>query len=282
MKKDKLLLTDIAVVGDYVEFDQIDDTSGVIFAVDPRKNYISRKAPKIKGSTLRGERLEQVIAANIDQIFIICSFGVPPFNNKALDRFLVIAESSNIHPVIVFNKLDLVEIPEEPELWADLYTGLGYELYAVSALTGEGIDELRKGFTGKKSLFWGHSGVGKSSLINALFPELNLATGDVSAFSQRGKHTTVIVNMNRIDNDTFLIDTPGIREIAPFGIQKDDLSHYFIEFADHLQKCKYKPCTHLHEPGCGVIEAVEREEISPERYDSYLRLLDNIEEDMVY
>lgn len=282
MKKDKLLLTDIAVVGDYVEFDLIDDTSGVIFAVDSRKNYISRKAPKIKGSTLRGERLEQVIAANIDQIFIICSFGVPPFNNKALDRFLVIAESSNIHPVIVFNKLDLVEIPEEPELWADLYTGLGYELYAVSALTGEGIAELRKGFTGKKSLFWGHSGVGKSSLINALFPELNLATGDVSAFSQRGKHTTVIVNMNRIDNDTFLIDTPGIREIAPFGIQKDDLSHYFIEFADHLQKCKYKPCTHLHEPGCGVIEAVEREEISPERYDSYLRLLDNIEEDMVY
>lgn len=282
MKKDKLLLTDIAVVGDYVEFDKIDETSGVIFSVDSRRNYISRKAPKIKGSTLRGERLEQIIAANIDQIFIICSFGVPPFNNKALDRFLVIAESSNIHPVIVFNKMDLVDIPEEPELWGELYTGLGYDLFPVSAITGEGIDELRKGFIGKKSLFWGHSGVGKSSLINALFPELSLATGAVSAFSQRGKHTTVIVNMNRIDKDTFLIDTPGIREIAPFGIQKDDLSHYFVEFADHLQNCKYKPCTHHHEPGCEVMEAVEHGEISPERYDSYLRLLDNIEEDMVY
>ncbi len=277
-----MLNTDIAVVGDTVEFDLIDGGEGVIHAVHTRKNFISRKAPKIKGASARGERLEQVIASNIDRLFIVGSFGTPPFNNRVIDRFIVIAESSDIQPVLVFNKIDLVEIPEELELWEELYTRLGYLVFKVSATTGTGIDELRAEVMGKKSMFWGHSGVGKSSILNALFPGLDLATGDVSLYSQKGKHTTVIVNMNRIDSSTFLVDTPGIREIAPFGIKKEDLAHYFVDLADYLQDCKYKPCTHHHEPGCAVIEAVENDEISVDRYESYLRLLDNIEEDMIY
>lgn len=282
LKRGKLLNTDVAVVGDTVDFDLIDGGEGVIHAVHTRKNFISRKAPKIKGASARGERLEQVIASNIDRLFIVGSFGSPPFNNRVVDRFLVIAESSDIQPVLVFNKTDLVEIPEELELWEELYTGLGYQVFKVSATQGFGIKELRAEVMGKKSLFWGHSGVGKSSILNALFPGLELATGDVSLYSQRGKHTTVIVNMNRINSNTFLVDTPGIREIAPFGIKKEDLAHYFVDLAGHLQGCKYKPCTHQHEPGCAVIEAVENEEISVDRYESYLRLLMNIEEDMVY
>jgi len=282
LKRGKLLNTDVAVVGDTVDFDLIDGGEGVIHAVHTRKNFISRKAPKIKGASARGERLEQVIASNIDRLFIVGSFGSPPFNNRVVDRFLVIAESSDIQPVLVFNKTDLVEIPEELELWEELYTGLGYQVFKVSATQGFGIKELRAEVMGKKSLFWGHSGVGKSSILNALFPGLELATGDVSLYSQRGKHTTVIVNMNRINSNTFLVDTPGIREIAPFGIKKEDLAHYFVDLAGHLQGCKYKPCTHQHEPGCAVIDAVENEEISVDRYESYLRLLMNIEEDMVY
>ncbi len=282
LKRGKLLNTDVAVVGDTVDFDLIDGGEGVIHAVHTRKNFISRKAPKIKGASARGERLEQVIASNIDRLFIVGSFGSPPFNNRVVDRFLVIAESSDIQPVLVFNKTDLVEIPEELELWEELYTGLGYQVFKVSATQGSGIKELRAEVMGKKSLFWGHSGVGKSSILNALFPGLELATGDVSLYSQRGKHTTVIVNMNRINSNTFLVDTPGIREIAPFGIKKEDLAHYFVDLAGHLQGCKYKPCTHQHEPGCAVIDAVENEEISVDRYESYLRLLMNIEEDMVY
>lgn len=274
--------TDIAVVGDTVDFDLIDGGEGVIHAVHPRKNFISRKAPRIKGASARGERLEQVIASNIDRLFIVGSFGTPPFNNRVIDRFLVIAESSNIQPVLVFNKTDLVEMPEEQELWEELYAGLGYQVFMVSATEGTGIRDLRNEVMGKKSMFWGHSGVGKSSILNALFPDLDLATGGVSLYSQKGKHTTVIVNMNRIDSTTFLVDTPGIREIAPFGIRKEDLAHYFVDLADHLQDCKYKPCTHQHEPGCAVIEAVENEEVSVDRYESYLRLLENIEEDMIY
>lgn len=282
IKRGKMLNTDVAVVGDMVDFDMIDGGEGVIHNVHSRNNFISRKAPKIKGASLRGERLEQVIASNIDRLFIVGSFGTPPFNNRVVDRFIVIAESSNIHPVLVFNKTDLVEIPEEAVFWTSLYTGLGYEVFPVSATEGTGIAELRNEVMGKRSMFWGHSGVGKSSILNALFPDLKLATGEVSLYSQKGKHTTVIVNMNRIDGSTYLIDTPGIREIAPFGLKKEDLAHYFTELADYLQDCKYKPCTHHHEPGCAVITAVENEEISVERYESYLRLLENIEEDMVY
>lgn len=149
-----------------------------------------------------------------------------------------------------------------------------------SIITGEGIEEISEVIWQKKNLFWGHSGVGKSSILNKLYPELNLKVGEISSYSQKGTHTTVTSEMFWVDDDTYIIDTPGIREIDPYGIKKEDLSHYFLEFNKYLNECRFNTCTHHHEPGCAVIEAVENNKISMERYDSYLRILDSIEEDM--
>ncbi|MBZ0201370.1 MAG: ribosome small subunit-dependent GTPase A [Ignavibacteriaceae bacterium] len=279
LKKDKLYTTDIAAVGDCVEFDINKDGSGVIHTINPRKNYLSRKSPRIKGASYRGERLEQIIAANIDNLFIVSSILEPHFNNKVVDRFIVAGESSKLTVNIIINKKDLDD-DELVELWQSLYTGIGYNAIATSVKTGEAIGQIIKMLSGKKSLFWGQSGVGKSSLLNFLFPHLELETGEISSYSDKGTHTTVTSVMHKVDENTFIIDTPGVREIDPFGIRKEDLGHYFIEFNDFMTECRFNTCTHHHEPGCSVIEAVDAGKISLERYDSYLRVLDTIEEDI--
>jgi len=281
LKKEKLFKTDIAVVGDRVEFDINEDKTGVIHKIEKRKNYLSRKAPKIKGAGYRGERLEQVIAANIDNLFIISSVSQPEFNNKVIDRFLVIAESSNINPYIIINKID-IDNNNSIEYWENLYKLIGYEVLKTTIYEDNRTDELKELIKNKRSLFWGQSGVGKSSLLNEMYPDIDLETGDISNYTDKGKHTTVTSIMLEIDPETFIIDTPGIREIDPFGIRKQDLSHYFIEFYQFSIDCKFNTCTHYHEPGCKVIEAVENGQISAERYDSYLRILDTIEEDIVF
>lgn len=281
LKKDKLYKTDIAVVGDFVEFDFNQDKTGVIHSIEQRKNYLSRKAPKTKGAGYRGERLEQIVAANIDNLFIISSIALPEFNNKVVDRFLVAAESSNINSIIVINKLDLDKNNFSNE-WADFYKKIGYDVLCTSALTNQNISQLKDLIRGKKNLFWGQSGVGKSSLINKIYPELDLNVGEISNYNDKGTHTTVTSIMIEVEKDTFLIDTPGLREIAPYGIKKEDLGHYFIEFSGYASECKFNTCIHLHEPGCKVVKAVEEEKISIERYDSYLRILDTIEEKIVF
>ncbi len=266
-------------MGDIVNYLLNQDGSGVIESVDKRKNYISRKAPKIKGSLQRGERLEQIVAANIDNLVIVTSIRQPEFNNKMLDRLLVAAESSHINIIPIINKIDLDE-NDESVFWQDLYKNIGYDLYRISVKEGKGIDKLLKTISGKKSLFWGPSGVGKSSLLNKLFPHLELKVGEISDWSNKGKHTTVTSVMNRIDESTFVIDTPGMRELEPYGIRKEDLSHYFIDFQSYINHCKFNTCTHHHEPNCAIISAVENEEISEFRYESYLNMLNNIEDDM--
>lgn len=281
LKKDKLYAMDMAVVGDFVEFQMNQDGSGVIYKIDKRKNYLSRKAPKIKGASYRGERLEQIIASNIDNFFIVVSVDNPPFNNKALDRFLVAGESSHLTTKIVINKSDLDPNNLMNE-WISLYKNIGYSVFLTSTKNGEGIDSLRENLKEKKNLFWGHSGVGKSSLLNKLYPGLDLQIGKISAMTDRGTHTTVTSVMIKTDDNTFVIDTPGIREIDPYGIRKEDVSHFFPEFSDYNDDCRFNTCTHHHEPGCAVIEAVENEKISPERYGSYLRIIDTIEEDIVF
>jgi len=258
-----------------------EDGSGVIFKVLERSNSLSRKVPKIKGASYRGERLEQIIAANIDTLYVVSSTSNPPFNNKTIDRFLVAAESARIDVNLVINKTDLAET-EFINDWIRLYSEIGYKVFPASAKTGEGINEIKESLHSKRNLFWGQSGVGKSSLLNILFPGLNLATGEISTFTDRGTHTTVTSVMIKTSDDTFIIDTPGVREIDPFGVKKEDLGHYFIEFSDFIPGCRFNTCTHQHEPGCAVIEAVENEEISVERYDSYLRILDTIEDDIIY
>lgn len=271
--------TDVAVVGDLVQYEMNKDGTGVINKIMERKNYLSRKAPRFKGASYRGERLEQVIAANIDNVFIVASVKEPDFNYKSVDRFLVACESSHLKICIIINKTDLID-DENYDLWRDLYASIGYEVIFTSVISGEGIEEVADLIPGNKNLFWGHSGVGKSSILNELYPELNLKVGEVSSYSQKGIHTTVTSTMIYVGNNTYIIDTPGIREIDPYGIRKEDLSHYFIEFNKYFKDCRFNTCTHHHEPGCAVIEAVEKEEVSMERYDSYLRILDSIEEDL--
>lgn len=281
LKKEKLFHTDIAVVGDAVEFEVTGEGTGVIEKIDKRKNYLSRKAPKQKGASYRGERLEQIVASNIDNFFIITSAQSPPFNNKTLDRFLVAGESSNLEPMIILNKVDLVE-EEMVDYWRKIYEQAGYKFFSTSVLENSGIYNLKHFLRGKINLFWGQSGVGKSSLLNKIYPQLKLEVGEISKSWGRGKHTTVTVSMERISENTFIIDTPGIREIDPFGIKKEDLYHYFKEFIPFAAKCRYPRCSHEHEPECGIADAVEKNFISAERYDSYLRLLNTIEEDIVF
>ncbi|MFZ0452702.1 MAG: ribosome small subunit-dependent GTPase A [Ignavibacteriaceae bacterium] len=264
-----------------VNYDLNDDGTGVITEIRERNNYLSRKAPKIKGASYRGERLEQIIAANIDQLFIISSFTKPPFNNKVIDRFMVSGESSHISVILVINKTDL-DKNNYIDDWAELYSRIGYKTIKTSAITGEGLEQIKNLLPGKKSLFWGQSGVGKSSIINKIFPDLNLNIGNISTYTDKGKHTTVTTNMLNVGENTFIIDTPGIREIDPFGIKKEDLGHYFLDFTDYIYYCRFNTCTHFHEPGCAVIEAVKNSKISEYRYDSYLRILETIEEDIIF
>jgi ribosome biogenesis GTPase len=264
-----------------VEYNLNEDGTGVIHKILPRKNYISRKAPKIKGASYRGERLEQVGIANIDQMFIVSSFVNPLFNNKVIDRFLVTAESSGCEVIIILNKIDL-DSDNDIEPWLNLYSDIGYKVIPVSAKTAFNIEKIKELLPGKKSFFWGQSGVGKSSILNSIFPGLNLATNTISASTSKGKHTTVTTLMVKVEKDTFVVDTPGIREIDPYGIRKEDLGHYFKEFKEYINECKFNTCTHKHEPGCAVIEAVEEGRISEVRYDSYLRMLETVEEDILF
>jgi ribosome biogenesis GTPase len=277
LKKDKQYLTDIVAVGDYVDYELNADGTGVINNIEARTNYLSRKVPKIRGSGFKGERLEQIVASNIDNFFIVSSVANPPFNYKTLDRILVAGESSGLNINIIINKADLDE--NFIGFWKKLYKKIGYNVFMTSAVSNEGVDKLKKQLLGKKNLFFGQSGVGKSSLINKMYSELNLKTGIISGFTDRGTHTTVTSVMIKIDPNTYVIDTPGIREIAPYGVLKQDLSHYFIEFLEFQKNCKFNTCTHSHEPGCAVNEAVQNGEITAERYDSYLRILETIEEE---
>lgn len=281
LKQNKQYVLDIATIGDRIKFTINQDGTGVINEILERKNHFSRKAIKLKGTSGRGERLEQIFAANIDNIIIITSVNYPKFNNRFLDRILVAAESSKINASIVINKTDL-EGSEQIEEWSELYSDIGYQVHLTSVTKNEGLFELESSFEGEVNLFCGTSGVGKSSILNSLYPTLDLKVGDISIASQRGRHTTVSAILQHMDKNTVVIDTPGIREFAPYGIEKQDLAHYFIEFLPFVNNCKFNTCTHLHEPGCAVVKAVEEDEIDIQRYYSYLNLLETIEDDVVY
>ena len=193
----------------------------------------------------------------------------------------MVGESAKLNCFIVINKEDLDQENLLSE-WEELYSTIGYKVIRTSAKTNIGMDKLKKLFKEKKNILWGQSGVGKSSLLNKIYPDLNLKTKLVSTFNEKGTHSTVTSTMFKVDKNTFVIDTPGIREIEPYGIRKEDLGHYFREFLPYIKNCKFNTCTHFHEPECAVIRAVEEEEISPERYDSYLKLLDTIEQDIIF
>lgn len=279
LKRDKQYILDIVCVGDILDIEINDDGTGFIKEILDRKNYFSRKAPKIKGASFRGERLEQLIAVNIDNLIIINSIHKPKFNNRLLDRIISSGESSHVQIIIVINKVDL-DAEGDSGYWMEMYENIGYKVFITSKLNTDTIKPLLDELYGHVSLFCGRSGVGKSTILNMIDPNLNLKIGEISESTSKGTHTTVTALMEKVDTDTYVIDTPGIREFDPYGISKENLGHYYIDFVKHLRNCKFNTCIHHHEPGCAVIDAVKKGDIIVERYESYLNLLDTVEEDM--
>ena len=244
--------------------------SGVITQLHPRKNYISRRSVNLSKQT-------QIIGANLDVSLLVITLASPPTSTGFIDRFLVTAEAYDIPASLVVNKLDLfseqgVEILAD---YMDLYEGLGYTCYAVSALQGDQVDELKAALKDKITLVSGHSGVGKSTLINQLVPGLALKTGDISDWSDKVKHTTTFAEMIDLPFGGKLIDTPGIRELGVVDIEPQELSHYFPEMRELMNRCRFHNCRHVNEPGCAVLQAVTQGAIAPSRYDSYLSIFVN-------
>lgn len=268
--------TNPIAVGDHVTFQMLDDGTGLITDVAERRNCIIRRATKLSKQT-------HVIAANIDQLCLIATLGFPRTSTGFIDRLLLTAEAYHIPAVVIFNKCDLYD----EELWQlhngikEIYTQVGYPVYEVSALTGQGVDAIRELIAGKVSLFCGHSGVGKSALLNAIDPSLQLRTGAVSDWSLKGRHTTTFAEMFPVNCQlpTYLIDTPGIKEFGVVDFIPEEISHFFPEMKSCLQDCHFANCTHRHEPQCAVKTAVENGEISAERYQNYLNIIDSIESD---
>ena len=260
--------TNPLAVGDIVDFDmEPEQETGVIINLQQRKNYIIRKSINLS-------KQGQIIAANLDQAFLVVTLASPRTSLGFIDRFLVTAEAYDIPASLVFNKLDLFS-EEGLEVLADyksVYEKVGYPCYEVSALEGTNIALVQDLLKDKKTLFSGHSGVGKSSLINALLPDLELRTNQVSDWSDKGMHTTTFAEMFELPQGGFIIDTPGIRELGVIDIEKNELNHFFPEMRARMNDCRFNNCRHINEPGCAVLEALEEGEIELSRYESYLSI----------
>lgn len=245
------------------------ENPAAITAVTPRRNYIIRKSTNLS-------RQSHIIAANLDRAFIIATIDYPEIKLPFLDRILVTCEVYNVPVTIVLNKVDLYRESHAEMLAAfhEIYEGAGYPVMEVSALTGEGIDSLREACDGHVSLFSGVSGVGKSSLIKALDPSLDPKVGEISEVHVQGKHTTTFYEMYSLASGGFIVDTPGLRGFGLVDLKKEEIALYFPEMLKASEGCRFTPCTHTHEPGCAVKEAVEAGEISYDRYSSYLGMLD--------
>lgn len=265
--------TNPIAVGDQVLYVIQEDGTGLISEVCDRRNYIVRRATKLSKQT-------HVIASNIDQLCIVATLGFPRTSTGFIDRLLVTAEAYHIPARIVFNKVDLYD----DELWQihkelkSIYLHAGYPVHEVSALEGTGVDDLRLLMQGKTSLFSGHSGVGKSALLNALDPSLNLRVGEVSDWSLKGKHTTTFAELHPFAGG-YLIDTPGIKEFGMVDFKTEEVGHFFPEIRQVLHECKFANCTHVHEPQCAVKQAVEDGIINSERYANYLSIIESLEEE---
>jgi ribosome biogenesis GTPase len=256
---------DIAAIGDRVQVTKIDDQTGMIEAIEPRAGMISRLAP-----TPRGE-YRQIIIANPDQIVYVFACAEPEPNMRMLDRFLVTAEEQAVPPLIVANKADLVANRTAGDVFAR-YEEIGYPVIYTSAKTGFGIDGLRHELAGKISALAGPSGAGKSSLLNTIQPGLGLNVRAVSESTGKGTHTTVASEMFPLEGGGYVADTPGLKALALWDIEPEELDGYFPEIRALVAYCRFSDCSHLHEPGCAVRTAVEQAEIHPARYQSYVRM----------
>jgi ribosome biogenesis GTPase len=269
-KQDNLKLTNPIAVGDYVELAlEENQATAVISEILPRENYIIRKST-------RKTNFSHILASNIDQAFLIITLRNPRTSLGFIDRFLVSTESFRIPTTLVVNKMDIIKKELDLEFLQDIkeiYEPLGYPVRTISATEEEGLEEnFKQLLQGKTTLFSGHSGVGKSTLLNRLVPQANQATKEVSGFTTKGVHTTTFAEMFDYEGG-FIIDTPGIKEFGILDIENHELSHYFVEMRKYLGQCKYNNCQHTSEPGCKVLEKLEEGYIHPYRYDSYVRIL---------
>lgn len=260
--------TNPIAVGDNVEFDmEPEQQTGVITTLQERKNYIIRKSVNLS-------KQAQIIAANLDQAFLVVTLASPRTSLGFIDRFLVTAEAYDIPAGLIFNKLDLFS-DEGLEILVDfksIYQNLNYPCYEVSALKKNNIDTIDELLKDKVTLLSGHSGAGKSTLINAILPTAELKTGKISDWSDKGQHTTTFAEMHILPQGGFIIDTPGIRELGVIDIEKQELGHFFPEIRERMEACRFYNCRHINEPGCAVLEALEEDEIATSRYDSYLSI----------
>ncbi|CAM3295563.1 ribosome small subunit-dependent GTPase A [Zobellia roscoffensis] len=268
--------TNPIAVGDVVSFkiEQLgDDTVGTIHSIEDRKNYIIRKSVNLSKQT-------HIIAANLDQVFLLVTLNNPTTYTIFIDRFLATAEAYDIPAILLFNKVDAYTIEELAEIkyLAELYRNVGYTCVGISAKSGKNVDKVKEMMVGKTSMFAGHSGAGKSTLVNALEPKLELKTTEISEQHLQGQHTTTFAEMFDLDFGARIIDTPGIKGFGIVDMEKEEIGDYFPEFFELKGECKFNNCLHLDEPKCAVKEALENEEVAWSRYRSYVQMVTGEEE----
>ena len=268
--------TNPLAVGDVVDFDletSNNTQTGVISSIHPRKNYIVRKSVNLSKQT-------HIIASNIDQVFLLVTIENPPTFTSFIDRFLATTEAYSIKAVILFNKVDVNNSASNKivKKLRTLYEGIGYQCLIISAKTGENIDSVKKLMTAKTSMFAGHSGVGKSTLVNSIEPVLKIKTKEISDQHKQGQHTTTFAEMFDLSFDAQIIDTPGIKGFGVVDMEPAELDNYFPELFALKQSCKFNNCLHLHEPNCAVKEAIENNIVAESRYKSYKQILEGDEE----
>ncbi len=265
--------TNPVAVGDNVKFDIRPDGTAYIVEIMERRNYIVRKASNLS-------KQSHILAANLDLCFLVVTISHPATSTTFIDRFLASAEAYRVPVVLLFNKADLYtpDEVEELEYLCALYRSIGYTCLVTSAERGEGVDTLRETMRGKVSLLAGNSGVGKSSLVNAVAPQLAAKVGEISKIHDTGMHTTTYTEMFEFMPGSYIVDTPGVKGFGSYAMEKEEIAHYFVEFFSLSKDCKYGNCTHTHEPGCAVLAALEEGRIAPSRYQSYLSMLDDEEE----